>query len=143
VQPERDQLLQREPPFGAQEPPQRRALEVLDEQVRARPVEDRVEAAQDHGVRERVERLRLAGQVVERVGIRGDRGAQQLGDHDREALVVPHEQHLVAAAAAERLEHGAARGDLVALPQLPALVCGHAGDRRSSRAVQDCAAPRP
>ena len=40
--------------------PQRRPLDMLNEHVRVRRIEVRVEAAQDHGVRERLERIRLA-----------------------------------------------------------------------------------
>ena len=68
--PERDQLHERERRLRLEQPAQRRALEVLDEQVRLRPVEHRVEAAQDHGVRERRERLGLQREVAARVLVR-------------------------------------------------------------------------
>ena len=77
-------------------------------------------------MRERRERLGLERQVAPRVLVAGHVRAQHLGHEQREALVVPDERDLVAAAAAEALEDRPARGDLVALGPVPARVAAHA-----------------
>ena len=116
---EREELLERERVALVDQRPQRRALEELDQQVRVAPVEHRVEAADEHGVGERGERLGLAAQLAQRARVLDLVGPQELGDHDREPGVVPDEVDVVAAAAAEAGEHAAAGRDLVALHEPP------------------------
>ena len=116
---EREELLERERVALVDQRPQRRALEELDQQVRVAPVEHRVEAADEHGVGERGERLGLAAQLAQRARVLDLVGPQELGDHDREPGVVPDEVDVVAAAAAEAGEDAAAGRDLVALHEPP------------------------
>ena len=60
---------------------------------------------------------RRVAQRALRVGLVGP---QDLGDGQREQLLVPHQEHLVAVAASDRLDHRSARDQLVAFlrPQL-------------------------
>ena len=115
VERQRQQLLEGQGAAPLDQPPQGRALEVLDQQVRVRPVEHGAEAAHDHRMGEALERVGLQAKVAQGTLALGPVGAQDLGDDDRVQALVPDEQRLVAAAAAERLEHAAARGDLGAL----------------------------
>ena len=66
--------------------------------------------AHDDRVREPVEQLRLAREVAQRrSGPRRLVGPQDLGHEHREPVLVPDEQRLVAAPAADPAQHGAAR----------------------------------
>ena len=58
--PERQQLLEAERAVAVEQRLQRRALEVLEQQVRERAVRRRAEAAHDDGVREPRQQLALA-----------------------------------------------------------------------------------
>ena len=89
--------------------PQRGPLEVLDQHVGVGPIEHRVEAAHQHRVRERGERLGLELEVAERLLLLGPVRAQDLGDGERVERFVPDEADLVEVAAAERLQHDPAR----------------------------------
>ena len=64
VERQREKLLEAERAAPANQPPQRRTLEMLDDEMRHRPVEHRVEAADDHGVRQSVEDLGLLAQLA-------------------------------------------------------------------------------
>ncbi len=66
VQREREQLLGRERAVAVEQLAQRRAFEVLEQQVRQRPVEHRVERADDRRVAEPLERGGLGGEVAQR-----------------------------------------------------------------------------
>src|SRR3954453_17884302 len=85
-----------------------------------RPVEHRVEAADDHRVREAPERLGLLAEIAQRDRILHLVGTEHLGDRHGEELVVPDEPDLVAVAAAEVAQHGASRRDRVSLGERPA-----------------------
>jgi len=112
VQRERQHLVRRQRPAAADQAAQRRALEVLDEHVRVAPVERRLKAPQDHGVGERVERVRLAPQAAQGALVLHQVGPHELCHHDREQPLVPYEVDLVAVAASQRLQDGAPGGDL-------------------------------
>jgi hypothetical protein len=64
VQCEWDQLLHRQRPVPADQTPERRALEVLDQEMRVPPVKDRIEAAHENRVGEALERFRLLPQLA-------------------------------------------------------------------------------
>lgn len=51
--------------------------------------------------------------------VAGEMRPQRLGDGECEQLLVPHQEDLVAVAAAERSQHLAPRRDLVALLEAP------------------------
>ena len=70
MQPERQRLLGGQGALALDQLAQRRALEVLDQQVRHRAVGDGVEAAHDHRMREPRERFGLVAEVAQggRVG---------------------------------------------------------------------------
>ena len=74
-----------------------------------RAVEHGVEAAHEHRVGERGERAGLACQLAQCADVRRVVRPQELGDHDREPVVVPDEVDLVAAAAAEPVQDASAR----------------------------------
>ncbi len=137
VQREREQLLGRERAVAVEQLAQRRAFEVLEQQVRERPVEHRVEGADDGRVAEPLERGRLGGEVAQRDRVADVLRAQHLRDQHGQAMVVPDQEHLVALPAAEPAQHGQPRGDRVALLQAPALPRPlprrRLGDRRERR----------
>ena len=66
-----------------------------------------------------VECVGLAAQAPKRSLVVDQIGANELGHRDREEALVPDQVNLVAIAAADRLEHGPARGDFVPLRELP------------------------
>ena len=67
VQRERQQLLRGEHAVALDEVPERRSLEVLDQQMRVRRLERDVEAADEDGMREPREDLALAFELAQRV----------------------------------------------------------------------------
>ena len=80
VRGQRQHLLQRQAPVAADEAPERRALQVLDEQMGMLAVEHGVEAADNHGVRQSIQRLGLLGQLTQRPLVFDVLLPQQLGD---------------------------------------------------------------
>ena len=71
------------------------------------------------GCASRASALGLAREVAQRGRVARLVGPQHLGDQHGEPVLVPDEEHLVAAAAAEPAQHGAAGRDLVALARSP------------------------
>src|SRR4051794_41795597 len=65
-------------------------------------------------MRERRERACLAAELAQRGRLDRLVGPQHLGDQDGEVVLVPDEEDLVAGAAAEAVEHGAAGSDRLA-----------------------------
>jgi len=93
---------------------------MLEQQVGIGAVEDSVESPDEGGMGKTLEQLGLPlelsdGRVVLEAG-----GSEDLGDCERVQPLVPDEIHVVAPAPSERLERGAARGDLRALLEPPA-----------------------
>jgi hypothetical protein len=119
VQAERQHLLRGQGAVAEDQVAQRRAFEVLDQQMREAAAGHRVEAAHDRGMREPRQRLRLAFQLPQPDGIGCLVGAQDLCDEHGEPMVVPDEEDLVAAPAAEPAEHRAPGRDGVALDEAP------------------------
>ena len=124
-QAERRHLLGRQRAAALDQPPKRRPLQVLHQDVRVLALQAGLEPAQEHRVRQRLERLPLAPQGPQRVLLPHQVRPQYLGDHHREARLVPDPVDLVALAPAERLERGPAGGDLVPLGPLPRLLVRH------------------
>ena len=92
---------------------------MLDQQMGVGAVGDRIEAADYHRVRERGEHLGLALQILNRIGVFDQVGANDLRNQDRVAMLVPDQVDLVEVATADRLEHAAPRHDLVSIVELP------------------------
>jgi hypothetical protein len=94
---------------------------VLEQELRARAAELGPEAADDHRVVERSERIRLLGESAQGVRLGDAAGPDQLR-HDRgPEVAVPGEVGLVAMAAPELGEDAAPGQDLVALLEAPAV----------------------
>jgi hypothetical protein len=93
---------------------------MLDQEMRMRSVEHRVEAAHYHRVREAFDRLGLFAQLAERALVLRLVRSDDLRHHHREEVLVPDEVDLVAPSAAEPLQHRAPRHDLRARLELPA-----------------------
>ena len=127
VQCERNELLDRQRPAAADERAQRRALEVLDQHVGMRSGKHRVVPADEHGMGERLERLGLLAQRAQLALVLGPVGTEHLRDHEREVVLVPDQEDLVRAAAAEVLEDRAPRGDDVTLGEPPRRLLGALG----------------
>ena len=119
VQPERQQLLEGERAVRLQQLRERRPLEVLEQEVREAPVRRRAEPAHHDRVGQPGEQVRLVAQVGERRRRARLVGPQHLRHQHGQPVLVPHEQRLVAAPAADPPQQRPPGRQLVALPQAP------------------------
>jgi hypothetical protein len=83
---------------------------VLEDDVRSRPVEDGAEAANDHGVPEALDKRGLGGEPAEGALVLHEVRADDLGDDERQQMLVPGQVRLVALSAAEELHRQEAGG---------------------------------